>query len=113
VGEDRARDYVTREELVAKLSRVGVSLGPGQFRRLQVMGIVPKPKRYGRKGEGRGVNWGWPREQAEQIARRLRRIGSDPDPSAAQMLAEIAADYPAFWDEMDELLEQVERRSAR
>jgi len=105
VGEERARGFLTRAELLARLEREGIVLTPAQLRRHQSAGVIPNPRRYGRKGRGRGVDWGWPLGQVPQITRRLKLVTSG-DPNAAE-LERVLRRYPKLLDYLDTLVEQA------
>ncbi len=107
MGEERTRGFLTRAELLAKLEREGVVLTPAQLRRYQSAGVIPNPRRYGRKGRGRGVDWGWPLSQVPQISRRLKLVTSG-DPNAVA-LERVLRRYPKLLDYLDGLIEEARR----
>ncbi len=69
------RGYVTRAELLAQLAERGVRLSLPEFKRYQESGVIPTLRRFGRKGEGRGVAWGWQRGRVERIVQRVLLLG--------------------------------------
>jgi len=69
------RGYVTRVELLAQLAERGARLSLRELKQYQASGVIPALRRFGRKGEGRGVAWGWPRSRAERIVKLLLLLG--------------------------------------
>jgi len=65
---------VRREELLDMLARAGLKIGSTTLRRYQSLGIVPGPSAYGRPGRAKGVSWGWTREEADDVVRRVRIV---------------------------------------
>jgi hypothetical protein len=72
--EPTEQSFVGRDELLQMLERAGVTIGKSGLRRYQALGLLPSPRPYGRVGRGRGVDWGWPREQAREVVQRVRLI---------------------------------------
>ena len=107
-GEDKAREYVTRDELLTRLADAGVEVGVAQLRRYQAAGITPKPRRFGRRGAGRGVDWGWPREQAARVVRQLQLLVSGVE--GAEEFARLAERYPAVLECVDALVAAARRK---
>lgn len=100
--------FVRRRELLAMLRERRVSVTEAQLRRYQVLGIIPRPRRFGRVGRGRGVDWGWPMAEARAVANLLSLLPSDR--KAAQEFAALVNRYPAALEHMAELVRQAQER---
>jgi len=85
-----------------------VAVTEAQLRRYQALGIIPKPRRYGRVGRGRGVDWGWPREEAARIVRILSLLPGDR--KGAREFAELLNRFPTALVHIDELVREAEGR---
>jgi len=68
------QQFITRKQLQDLLRSEGLRVGDSTLRRYQALGLVQPPRRYGRKGRGRGVDWGWPPQDAAEIVRRVTII---------------------------------------
>lgn len=110
-GEIRAmskrttRQFVTRAELQRMLRTAGLTVGDSTLRRYQALGLLPPPRRYGRIGRGRGVDWGWPPAQADEIIRRVRLLRRHH--SRGRQLVRFVADDPEMSGLLDELLQEA------
>ena len=99
--ERTGKPFVTRKQLLRMLKRARLTVSNSSLRRYQALGLLDPPRAYGRVGRGRGVDWGWPPEQAEETIRRVRLIKKH-QPGGRKLVQFIAHD-----PEMSSLLNQL------
>lgn len=98
-------DFVKRDELLQILRKAGTKISKSALRRYQAMGLLPPPRPYGRVGRGRGVDWGWPPEQAREIATRVRLLRKSR--AQGKRLVELIADDPAMSSFLADLIDEA------
>lgn len=87
------------------LRAAGVRVGESTLRRYQALGLLPTPRRYGRVGRGRGVDWGWPLNQVGDIVRRVRLLRGHQ--TLGRRLVRFVAENPGMSKLLDELLQEA------
>ena len=105
MGEGRTKAYITRAELVERLARERVRVDEAELRRFQAARLIPPLRRYGRKGAGRGVDWGWPAEEGERVVRQLRLLSTGVE--GVEEFVSLLSQHPKALEYMDEVVEKA------
>ena len=98
---------VTRAQLMAMLRKKRLGVSEHAVRRYQALGLLPPSRAYGRPGRGKGVTWGWPPEDAEEIVRRVSSI-KKLRAQGTQLLRLIKVDPELFADFNEVLVKERE-----